>query len=475
MSHQDGEYGTTNAQDLQSVLDWLVPRGVLAGLKFRQEGFWSPRSLVFAALMWSWSGKPNLTRRFAEARKIVAHNAPPDQQPGQSYSGFIKRLQCWSERLIGRLVDEFRRSMREDLSEYFLVAGWLLLAGDGSRIATPRTRSNEKQFAAKRKRKPAKKKKKGATRRQQLRKSKRKQQAQADRDKKAGTPQIWLTVLYHVTLGLPWAWRSGPSDSSERDHLIEMAQELPDNALVAMDAGFVGYDFWEELNQAGTAFVARIGANVKLLKNLGYIRRQRDIVYLWPDKARRKLQPPLVLRLECFRGGKEQVYLVTNVLEEHRLSTSQLIEIYAARWGIELYYRDLKQTFERSKLRSKKAANAQLELDWSIVGLWAMGLYAAAEQMANGIAPRRRSVAGVLNAFRLPMEQYKSVPDEGEDICSLLTTALKDDYHRRSSKASRGSPRKKKKRAIGAPSIIPATQAQQTAAKAIKTILDTAA
>lgn len=138
MSHQDGEYGTTNAQDLQSVLDWLVPRGVLAGLKFRQEGFWSPRSLVFAALMWSWSGKPNLTRRFAEARKIVAHNASPDQQPGQSYSGFIKRLQCWSERLIGRLVDEFRRSMREDLSEYFLVAGWLLLAGDGSRTATPR-------------------------------------------------------------------------------------------------------------------------------------------------------------------------------------------------------------------------------------------------------------------------------------------------------------------------------------------------
>lgn len=28
MSHQDGQYGTTNAQDLQSVLDWLVPRGV---------------------------------------------------------------------------------------------------------------------------------------------------------------------------------------------------------------------------------------------------------------------------------------------------------------------------------------------------------------------------------------------------------------------------------------------------------------
>ncbi len=51
---------------------------------------------------------------------------------------------------------------------------------------------------------------------------------------------------------------------------------------------------------------------------------------------------------------------------ESRLSSRQMREIYQARWGVEIYYRDFKQTFGRGKLLSKTADNAQLELDWSI-------------------------------------------------------------------------------------------------------------
>lgn len=282
-------------------------------------------------------------------------------------------------------------------------------------------------------------------------------------------------MLYHVTLGLPWAWRSGPSDSSEREHLSEMAQELPSNALMAVDAGFVGYDFWNELNNACVSFVARIGGNVKLLKNLGYVRRQENIVYVWPDKAQRNKQPPLVLRLECFFDGKERVYLVTNVLDAKRLSVQQMIEIYAARWRVEVYYRDFKQTFERGKLRSKSADNAQLELDWSIVGLWAMCLYATAVHVAAGIEPRKRSVANVLRAFRRPMQEYKSTPDEGEDMDSLVAKAIKDNYQRKSSKAGRDHPRKKKKRRLGEPKITLATAEQRKAVRQLKKIQHTAA
>lgn len=475
MSHQDASHGTTNAEDLQAALDWLVPDSVLADIEFRDQSRWTPRTLVIAGFMWNWSGKETLGKRFAESRKVVARNAPADQQPGRSYTGFIKRLHCWSKPLTERLVAEFHRTMREDLSEHHLVAGRLLLAGDGSRTATPRTQSNEERFAARKKDKRQKKLTARQKRqRQKAKRNKRKCQTQEDCDKKAGTPLIWLTVLYHVGLGLPWDWRSGPSDSSEREHLLDMARNLPSHALLTLDAGFVGYDFWQTLDQAGVSFVARVGSNVKLLKNLGYVRRRNGIVHVWPDQAQRKRQPPLTLRLECFRGGKEEVYLVTNVLDTEHLSQSQMIEIYTARWGVEVYYRDFKQTFARGKLLSKTADNAQLELDWSILGLWAMCLYTAAHHAANGIPPRKRSVAGLLHAFRLPMEQHKSVADDQEDLYSLLSAAVKDEYERHSSKASRNYPRKKKKHAIGAPTLTNATPQQQATARNLKQELKTA-
>ena len=472
MSHQDTDHVTTNAKDLQVALDWLVPKETLADVKFREQSVWTPSTLIFAVLMWSWSGKQTLTKRFAEARKIVASNAADDEQPGKSYTGFLKRLGHWSVTLMGRVTGELRRTMREEMKEHFLVGGWLLLAGDGSRIATPRTHSNEQRFSAKRKRKQGKKKSTAHQKRlQKAKRRKQKKQTQAARDKQANTPQIWLTMLYHVGLGLPWDWRSGPSDSSERDHMRDLLNDLPEQALVTLDAGFVGDDFWRTFNQSGTAFVARVGANVRLLKNLGYIRRQKDIVYVWPDKAQRNQQPPLVLRLHGFSGGKEEVCLVTNVLEENRLSSSQMRKIYQARWGVEVYYRDFKQTFGRGKLLSKTADNAQLELDWSIIGLWTMCLYGTAQHIANGIPPRRRSVANLLHAFRLAMEQSKSVADDGEDLFSLIATALKDTYQRSSSKASRNHPCKKQKRAIGKPTILNATKEQQATAKNIRTAL----
>ena len=97
----------------------------------------------------------------------------------------------------------------------------------------------------------------------------------------------------------------------------------------------------------------RVGANVRLLKNLGYVKEKNGLVYLWPDREAARNQPPLVLRLVVAQGGKHPVYLVTSVLDEATLSDKQVVEIYALRWGVELFYRHFKQTFERRKLRSR--------------------------------------------------------------------------------------------------------------------------
>jgi hypothetical protein len=279
---------------------------------------------------------------------------------------------------------------------------------------------------------------------------------------------MWLTMMWHVGTGLPWDWRIGPSDSSEREHLKQMIAALAEGALVTADAGFVGYEYWKALLDSGRHLLIRVGANVRLLKGLGYYVEEKDgLVYLWPDREAKRRRPPLVLRLVVARGGRHPVYLVTSVLDEGVLSNQQIIEIYALRWGIELFYRHFKQTFERRKLRSHTADNAELEATWSLLGLWAMGLHAQVELAAQGIPARRVSVAQFLRAYRGSMREYKSCPDPGESLHERLAEAVIDDY-KRASKASRDYPRKKQAHAIGAPEIRRATEVQIETAQQIK-------
>ena len=183
-------------------------------------------------------------------------------------------------------------------------------------------------------------------------------------------------------------------------------------------------------------FLIRVGRNVRLLRRLGVFRESAGRVYLWPETAALRHQPPLVLRLVVAHGGRHPIYLVTSVLSGRALSDRQLIELYRARWGIEVFYRTFKQTFGRRKLRCGRPDNALLELDWSLVALWAACLYAKHQQAQCGAEMTRTSPAGVLRILR------RAIHDVHLPIASLVAAALVDSYHR-IVKDSRDYPKKK--------------------------------
>jgi hypothetical protein len=386
----------------------------------------------------------------------------------------MKMLRKWHAVLQLAIVPEIRVKMRETFPGKWKTAGYTVFAGDGSRIELARTDSLEDAYSPKRKKKRKQRKGKGKgkggrgrTKHAAAGKAAKKQSA-ASVAKKENSPQMWLTLLWHVGTGLPWAWRTGPSDSSERGHLLEMLGELPENSLITADAGYVGYDFWSEVLQAGHNFVIRVAANVRLLRNLGYARQHDHTVYLWPAKAARKMQPPLVLRLIVIHDGKHPVYLVTN-LTQSQLSDQQAARIYAARWGIELYFRTFKQTFGCRKMRSHTPENAKLELDWSLLGLWCVCLLGQRELVENGTDPTWLSAASTIKAFQGTIREYRVRPETIEEsLWMKLRVAVLDDYKRTSSKTSRNYPRKKQRHAIGPPIITQASQQQITAAERLK-------
>ena len=471
MSHQDTarDIGSSYShQELREAIDWLLAGASLSGVKFRDDSSWTPLRLIAAALLWAWSDEKTLSDRFAVACKIVSRGWRLKNPLASSYQAFTKMLRRWTPDLLRAVQKIFRRRMRQSLSGRWKVAGFAVFGVDGSRLELPRTASNEARYAPRKARQA--KGKKNSRRKKSRRLSKQQRAAQA-RQRKGATAQIWLTTMWHAGTGLPWDWRTGPADSSEREHLRQMIDALPPKSLVAADAGFVGYEHWHALQESGHPLLVRVGSNVRLLKKLSYAKERHGLVYLWPERAASKNQPPLVLRLVVVNTGRHPVYLVTSVLDEKQLSDQQVVELYRLRWGIEVFYRHFKQTFERRKLRSKSADNAQCEADWSLAGLWAMMLHAQCELKTLRIPARRMSVAGVLRAYRKTMRGYKSRPDAGEDLRSLLHLAIVDDY-KRTNKASRDYPRKKHEQAAGPPEIVTATKAQKSHASQIKNAIE---
>jgi hypothetical protein len=166
--------------------------------------------------------------------------------------------------------------------------------------------------------------------------------------------------------------------------------------------------------------------------------------------------------------GKQPVYLVTD-LPKSRLSDRQVATIYGARWGVEVFFRTFKQTFGCRKLRSRSARNAQLELEWSLLGVWCLCLLGKRELHASGQEPARLSPAAAIRAFQRTLREYRLRPDtHAETLWGLLQLARLDDYQRHAAKTSRAYPRKKRRPPIGIPQLLLATRQQIAQAAALQ-------
>jgi hypothetical protein len=328
----------------------------------------------------------------------------------------------------------------------------MALAVDGSRVSVPRTKDNEKALCAPHYGKSASAK----YRRRQRKKARVRSRAKKSEPVK---PQIWITLLWHMGLRMPWSWKTGPSSSSERDHFKTMLieQKFPKNTLFCADAGFTGYDLWKAIIKRGHSFLIRVGANVTLLRKLGYVRERAGLVYFWPDHAAKSQQPPLVLRLLRLKVGQCTMHLVTNVLDDKRLTVKCAIRLYQLRWGVELQFRTIKQTFgRRRKLRSKTPDRALVELDWSLVGLWMIQLFAVKEQIEIGDVPEHCSVSLAIQVIRTTFQRLSERPNQ--DFWEQLRSATKDQYKRTASKKARYRPNYKDKPTAGEPKIRLATK-----------------
>ena len=370
---------------LFELLKWfLVASELFSEKEFHGNTKWSAEQLAAQAVIWSWQETKNVTDAFDQTLEICKDLGLT--KTAMNYTSFMNALDRYDDVFIPRLRDQYQTLAEEVGGRYFRTNDWVLMGFDGSRATAPRTVSNEQTFCAPnygngKRAKYGKKKSKGMRRK---RNKQNKPQPQA--------PQAWITLMWHMGLRLPWTWRLGPSNSSERDHVKEMLdqEEFPENTLFCGDAGFVGYPLWSAiLGIPGRNFLVRVGANVNLLSEHADIKKLGDgIVLCWPKGKMESGDPPLRFRLVHVKVGKTKMWMLTSVLDRKKLPKKQIIRFYKMRWGIEVEFRGLKQTIDKHKLRCRNSDRLLVELDWSLRGMAIAELIALREQMP---ASRERS------------------------------------------------------------------------------------
>lgn len=430
-----------NRSHVKKAIHWFFGnKNIFSHLSFHGNTSWKALDLIRLALLCCWSEKNNITDGFGEAMKRC-------RQLGftvalTTYQGFMLALTNQLETFMPLLILQLHRQMEEVGGKFFTFAGYVPIAFDGSRNSGPRTESNEAELCS------ATYGKRGKS------KAANNNQTSNSKSPAAPQPQAWITLLWHMGLRLPWDWRLGPSDSSERGHVQEMLEEgdFPENTLFCGDAGFVGFEFWSSILSQGFDFLVRVGSGVKLIsQDMNFQHLEEGLVLCWPkDKQAKHL--PLTLRLVCIKVDGCEIYLLTSVLDSKRLPKEALLELYRMRWGIEVEFRGLKQTLNGQKLRCREVSRLYTELSWSILSMAVAELLAIREQIANidtydagkrkakKYTPKKRSLANTMRAIYDCLDELSDIPASGQDLWSRLKSAVTDDYQRTSSKKARYRP-----------------------------------
>lgn len=448
----------THGDLLRKALVWVINDRMFANVRMHGHTRWNPKQIVILAVLWVWSDKSTLVRAFIHARRLSL--AMFGSVGVTTYQGLMGALKRWSTVLLPKTQKRLQDLMEDVADEHWRIGLWVPLAVDGSRVSTPRTKSNEKAFSAKNYGKGREAKSRRSWKNKKRRTQKRPAQVK---------PQMWITLIWHMGLKMPWTWKTGASNSSERHHLMEMLQTetFPENTLFCGDAGFVGYELWNSILDAGHNFLMRVGANVRLLTDLECIRQRDGIVCVWPNSAVRAKQPPIVLRLIQVQNERGTMSLVTNVLSQHQLSNSRIARLYSKRWGIELQFRSFKQMFGRGLLHSRTSECSYVEMDWSLAGLWMVQLFAVKEQIRVDRPPDSSSVSLSLAVIQNAMDMYNEDALNGRVLNRELSNAVKDEYVRVSSKTARYKPNKKHKPSVAQPVLLKATDKQKEACREI--------
>jgi hypothetical protein len=328
---------------LDSMRDFLAPEVFKQARKAanrRKTPRWDLHPLLYIVLISTWCCGDNLPEKFEAAKAFYVVSCPKRKRPGTTFAGFEKALARLPMPVLRNVAAAIRGRIAVLFGERLLVRGFIPLGCDGTRLECPRSEALEKGMGTS--------------------------------GKDGSAPMLWNTSVVHLPLGFPWCWRFGlGGKASERSHLIFMLKWLPKLALVITDAGYVGYEVVRALVAAEVDFLIRMSSNATFYvdeEGLKLSPFREGIVYYWPKSIRDQGKPPLRGRLMCICARtKHDVWLLTNVEDQERLSVETAGLFYRWRWENEGFFRTYKRTMKKLKLMSRTVRLVHREAEATMI------------------------------------------------------------------------------------------------------------
>lgn len=308
----------------------------------RAQPRWDLQPLVLILLAMTWTSGDSEFERFEAARGFYVMSYAGRKRPGGTLAGFQKALARLPVRQLWALAQGVRDQIQRRYAERLLVDGFIPMGCDGSRVECPRAAELEARLG------------KGS--------------------KEASAPTAWVTAFVHLGRGLLWSWRIGKGTADERLHLRQMLSLLPLQALVVADAAYLGYVLIWAILQHQRSFLLRLSSKNRLYAADGApLTDWHDgPVYYWPETVQKAQLPPIACRLIRIRATgqtKNDVWLLTNILDSQKLSAKTAAKFYRWRWKNEGLFRTYKRTLKKCKLSSRTVKLIHRELEGSLLAL----------------------------------------------------------------------------------------------------------
>jgi len=381
------------------------------------------------------------------------------RRPGKTFAGFEKALATLPMPVLRAVATAVRRRLVQVFAKRFLVDGFIPLGCDGPRLACPRSQELERRLGLGKKPKRKKRKQKATPASPQTPPA---QGPEGSKPRAAApsTPQLWVTAVLHLGLGVLWSWRLGTGNANEREHLRLLSNTLPRGALLVADAGYVGYQLMAGLQAAGLAFLLRLSSRAPLyVPDKSTLKKYREgLVYYWPQTVQNQDLPPLSVRLWRIRGEKGDVWLITNILDEERLPRHTAGKFYRWRWRNEGLFRTYKRTLGKVKLMSRTVAQVHREAEGSLLAtqlLLAQGALTLPATAARKVV--QPSARKVLLEVRVEIRNVTGMylgPRQATTYAERLAQAHWRERQQRTHKVRRRWPGRQDHKPPGAPKIL---------------------
>jgi Transposase DDE domain len=426
----------------------------------RRAWRWQTQPLLFVLLCMTWCTGDSLPERFETARAFYVALHQRRRRPGKTFAGFEKALAALPMPVLRAVASAVRGRLVGVFAACFTVDGFIPLGCDGSRLACPRSEELERRLGLGKKKKRKRRQKKTATASPQVPAEQASEGTAATKTRAAGTPQLWVTAVLHLGLGVLWSWRLGTGNASEREHLRLLLDTLPRGALLVADAGYVGYHLMASLQAAGLAYLLRLSSRAPLyVPDKSTLKKSREgLVYYWPQKVQNQDLPPLPVRLWRLRGERGDIWLITNVIDEERLPRRTAGKFYRWRWRNEGLFRTYKRTLGKVKLMSRTVVQVHREAEGSLLAtqlLLAQGALTQPATASGKIVPAspRKILLEIRTEIRNITGMYLG-PRQAKTYAERLAQAHWRERQQRSRKIRRRWPGRQDHKPPGPPTIL---------------------